>query len=145
MGELWFRFMLAALATWRLAMLLAHDDGPWDATLRLRRALGDGQFGRMLDCFRCVSLWVSAPLAFAVGRSPLEWLLAWLALSGAACLLERLGGPPLSIEQWDNEGDANELLRTETGGLGEGGPGEAGAAAARSRAHHHTGAPGVVR
>lgn len=140
MGELWFRFMLAALATWRLATLLAHDDGPWDAMLRLRRAAGDGQFGRMLDCFRCVSLWVAAPLAFAVGRSPLEWLLAWLALSGAACLLERLGGAPLAIEQWSNEGDADELLRTETRD-----PGEAGAGAARSRAHHDTGAPGIVR
>lgn len=140
MGELWFRLMLAALATWRLATLLAHDDGPWDATLRLRRALGDGQFGRMLDCFRCVSLWVAVPLAFAVGRSPLEWLLAWLALSGAACLLERLGGPPLAIAQWDKEGDANELLRTETGDLGE-----AGAGAPGSRAQHDTGAPGVVR
>lgn len=140
MDELWFRLILAMLATWRLATLLAHDDGPWDATLRLRRALGDGQFGRMLDCFRCVSLWVAAPLAFAVGRSPLEWLLAWLALSGAACLLERLGNPPLAITPWDQEGDADELLRTETGGLGE-----AGAGAARSHVRHGAGAPGVVR
>lgn len=139
MGEPWFHLMLAALATWRIATLLAHDDGPWDATLRLRRALGDGQFGRMLDCFRCVSLWVAAPLAFAVGRSPLEWLLAWLALSGAACLLERLGGPPLTITQWEKEGDADELLRTETGS-----PGEAGAAAARSRAKPGAGASGVI-
>lgn len=140
MGESWFRFTLAALATWRLAALLAHDDGPWDATLRLRRALGDGQFGRMLDCFRCVSLWVAAPLAFAVGRSPLEWLLAWLALSGAACLLDRLGRPPLAITHWDQEGDADELLRTETGSNGE-----AGAGPARRRARPDTGAPGVVR
>lgn len=140
MGELWFRLILATLATWRLTTLLAHDDGPWDATLRLRRALGDGQFGRMLDCFRCVSLGVAAPLAFAVGRSPLEWLLAWLALSGAACLLERLGNPPLAITQWDEEGDAHELLRTETGGLGE-----AGVGVARSHARNGAGAPGGVR
>ena len=38
MDDPWLRFTLAALATWRLATLLAHDDGPWDAMLRLRRA-----------------------------------------------------------------------------------------------------------
>lgn len=132
--------VLAALATWRVAHLLAHEDGPWDVALRLRMKLGDSQWGRLLDCFHCVSLWVAAPLALVVAPSPLQWLLAWLALSGAACLLERLGNPPLSIEQWNNEGDANELLRTETGG-----PGEADTGAARSHAHHDTGAPGVVR
>jgi len=28
-----------------------------------------------------------------------EWPLLWLALSGAACLLERAGNPPLTIQQ----------------------------------------------
>lgn len=132
--------VLAALATWRVAHLLAHEDGPWDVALRLRMKLGDSQWGRLLDCFHCVSLWVAAPLALVVAPSPLQWLLAWLALSGAACLLERLGGPPLSIEPWDNkEGDANELLRTETRGLDE-----AGAGATRRRARHDADAPGAI-
>ena len=65
MDAAWFHLALAALATWRLATLLVHDDGPWDVMWRLRRGLGHGQVGRMLDCFHCVSLWVAAPLAFA--------------------------------------------------------------------------------
>lgn len=119
----WFHAVLGALATWRLAHLLAHEDGPWDAVLRLRVAAGQGMWGQMLDCFYCLSLWVAAPVALAVARDPLEWLLAWLGLSGAACLLERLGpaAPPSVLpvlELPDLEGDHDELLRTETRGTG---------------------------
>lgn len=115
----WFPAVLGALATWRLAHLLALEDGPWDAVLRLRQAAGNGIWGQMLDCFYCLSLWVAAPVALAVARNPLEWLLAWLGLSGAACLLERLGpaAPPPLLEL--PEGDPNELLRTETRGAGD--------------------------
>ena len=112
----WFGFVLGAFATWRVAHLLAAEDGPWDAVLRLRVALGNGLWGRLLDCFHCVSLWVAAPIALAVARSPVEWLLAWLGLSGAACLLERLGRTPTAIIH-PVEGDQDGLLRTETRGV----------------------------
>lgn len=115
----WFAFVLGALATWRVAHLLAHEDGPWDAVFRLRLALGDGPWGRVLDCFHCLSLWVAAPLALAVARSPLDWLLAWLALSGAACLLERLGGPSAPLHSGPAlPGEDDVLLRTEAPGAG---------------------------
>lgn len=42
-----------------------------------------------MDCFKCLSLWISAPAALFVTRTPLTWLFVWLALSGAACLLQR--------------------------------------------------------
>lgn len=112
----WFVFVLCALATWRVSHLLAHEDGPWDAVVRLRVALGNGPWGRLLDCFYCLSLWVAAPLALAVARGPLEWLLAWLGLSGAACLLERASAPPSANLQ----GEDDVLLRTETPGAGVG-------------------------
>ncbi len=112
----WFAFVLGVFATWRVAHLLAHEDGPWDAVLRLRVALGNGLWGRLLDCFHCVSLWVAAPVALAVARDPVEWLLAWLGLSGAACLLQRLGPTPAAIIQ-PAEGDEDGLLRTETRGV----------------------------
>ncbi|BDT66570.1 hypothetical protein os1_07330 [Comamonadaceae bacterium OS-1] len=122
----WFHAVLGALATWRLAHLLAREDGPWDAVLRLRMAAGQGVWGQMLDCFYCLSLWVAAPVALAVARDPVEWVLAWLGLSGAACLLERLGpaAPPPVLELTHLEGDHDELLRTETRGAGDGPPAE---------------------
>ena len=115
MNAPWFAFVLGVLATWRVAHLLAHEDGPWDAVLRLRVVLGNSIWGRLLDCFHCVSLWVAAPIALGVARGPVEWLLAWLGLSGAACLIERVARAPAAIIQ-RIDGDDDGLLRTETRG-----------------------------
>jgi len=88
------RFALAALAAWRLSHLLAFEDGPGDAVAVVRERAGDGVLARLLDCFYCVSVWTAAPLAPAVTRRRRELPLAWLALSGAACLLERATARP---------------------------------------------------
>ncbi|EHR69446.1 hypothetical protein BurJ1DRAFT_0564 [Burkholderiales bacterium JOSHI_001] len=82
-----WRWVLVALATWRLTHLLAEEDGPFDAVVRLRQWVGDGLLGRAMDCFHCLSLWLAAPLALYVSREPGPWLMAWLAASGAAGLL----------------------------------------------------------
>jgi hypothetical protein len=83
------RFLVGALATWRVTHLLVEEDGPADMVVRLRRRAGDGWMGLAMDCFYCLSIWTAAPVAAAVARSPREAPLTWLALSGAACLLER--------------------------------------------------------
>src|SRR5580693_2408131 len=92
------RFMLAVLATWRITHLLASEDGPADLIVRFRALLGQSLAGKLMDCFNCLSLWIAVPAAFYVSRSPLEWLFSWLALSGGACLLDRLGHEPVVIE-----------------------------------------------
>jgi Protein of unknown function (DUF1360) len=86
----WSRFALAALATWRVTHLLAREDGPAGAIVALRARAGSGRLGELMDCFYCASVWVAAPFGLTVARRPREVPLAWLALSGAACLLERL-------------------------------------------------------
>lgn len=91
------RLALAVLATWRVTHLLGREDGPGEILARLRARLGWGFWGRLMDCFYCLSMWVAAPLAFFVARRPAELLVAWLALSGAACLLERLGAAPVAF------------------------------------------------
>lgn len=83
------RFFVGALATWRLAHFLAAEDGPGDVIVRLRGRGGEGWVGSLMDCFYCLSVWTAAPVAAAVARRPREAPLIWLALSGAACLLER--------------------------------------------------------
>jgi hypothetical protein len=95
----WFAFLLAVLATWRLSHLLASEDGPGDVVFHLRKYLANSFFGRLMDCFGCVSLWVAAPLALFVTTRPLEIFVAWLALSGGAMLLEGLRPEPAIVQQ----------------------------------------------
>jgi hypothetical protein len=114
--EIWLRFVLVVLATWRVTHLLAREDGPADLLVRLRARLGSGFFGGLVDCFYCLSLWVAVPMAFLVGRRPLDCLLAWLALSGAACLLQRIVEQPVVIQPISetHEGSENDgMLRSE--------------------------------
>jgi hypothetical protein len=44
-----FQFGISVLATWRLCHLLAEEDGPWDIIFRIRKQLGQGFFGSLLD------------------------------------------------------------------------------------------------
>jgi hypothetical protein len=81
--------VLGGLATWRLTHLLCLEDGPWDLVVRLRRAVGNGFWGKLLDCFHCLSLWLAAPFAFFIGAIWLERIFLWLALSAFAILLEQ--------------------------------------------------------
>lgn len=80
----------AILATWRLTHLVAAEDGPWDVVARLRRRAGAGFWGRLMDCFYCLSLWIALPVAWLVGDDWRSRLIAWPALSGGAILLERV-------------------------------------------------------
>jgi hypothetical protein len=83
------RFVLAALATWRITHLLAEEDGPADVVVRARARIGAGWLGSLVDCFNCLSIWVAAPVSVALARRRGADPLVWLALSGAACLLEQ--------------------------------------------------------
>ena len=99
--------------------LLANEDGPLDLIALFRARLGSGLFGKLMDCFHCLSFWVATPMAFFVGGKPLDLLLTWLALSGAACLLERIGQEPVVIQPIPQitEGDTNNgMLWSETNG-----------------------------
>ena len=109
--ELPARFLLAVLATWRVTHLLANEDGPADIIFKLRRRLGDGFIGSLMDCFNCMSIWVAAPLALFVSANPLNWFVSWLALSGGACLLERLGGGSAGAHEKQPKEGNDDVLR----------------------------------
>lgn len=95
----WVRFVMAVLATWRVSHLVVSEDGPWDILTRLRRRLGHSFVGRLMDCFGCVSIWVAALMSLFVFRPSQEGLVCWLALSGAAFLLERMQPEPVVLER----------------------------------------------
>jgi hypothetical protein len=130
--NLGMRLVVAMLATWRVTHLLANEDGPADIIVRLRAFLGHSVAGKLMDCFNCLSLWIAAPFALFVTRRPLHWLIGWLALSGGACLLQRLGderenAPPdtSSVEDYENVlrpqaiGDANDAGSQSLDGVSE--------------------------
>ncbi|HJR12195.1 MAG TPA: DUF1360 domain-containing protein [Rhodanobacteraceae bacterium] len=94
----WFAFALAALGTWRVTHLLAEEDGPADLILKLRSKFGTSVLGTLMDCFQCLSLWIAIPFTFIVTGPALAWIPVWLAVSGAACLLERLGSERTALQ-----------------------------------------------
>jgi hypothetical protein len=83
---------MAVLATWRVTHLLAEEDGPAEIVVRLRERAGSGPLGSLMDCFYCLSVWVAAPFSVGLVRPRRASPLTWLALSGAACLLEQATG-----------------------------------------------------
>jgi hypothetical protein len=129
----WIRFILAALATWRITHLLASEDGPADIVARLRARVANSVLSKFIDCFGCLSIWVAIPFAFAVTSATVDWILTWLALSGAAFLLERTGSEPLVVETLSDPlegGQSDGMLRSTTDG-----PDKAAPERAAPRAH----------
>lgn len=109
-----FHFILAVFATWRVTHLLACEDGPASLIYRFRVLLGRSLAGELMDCFKCLSLWIAAPAAFFVSRHPVEWFFVWLALSGSACLLEIATAEPVVIQpiSQPTEGATHDVLRS---------------------------------
>lgn len=81
---------LGTLATWRLTLLLALEDGPFGVAARLRRFLEGSPLGQVIECSHCLSLWSAAMVAWPLARSPLHYLYLSLALSAGSILLESL-------------------------------------------------------
>ena len=85
--------LVVLLAVWRITHLLWGEDGPGDVFVRLRKLAGESLFGKLLDCFYCLSLWIALPFAWFAGRSWQERLVLWFGFSGGAILLERATAP----------------------------------------------------
>jgi hypothetical protein len=103
-----YRLLIAVLCTWRLTHLLQAEDGPFDVSIRIRRAAGDGLFGHLLDCFYCLSIWIALPITWLIHQGIVDLALSWPALSGGAILLERAtarpdppGVPPAEFKEDD--------------------------------------------
>jgi hypothetical protein len=107
-------FVLGVLTVWRITYFFQAEDGPWDVVIRVRRFVGEGFWGKLLDCF----YWIAAPIAYLVGQSWLERALLWPSFSAAAILLERITNPaprvaPAPFAEDTGEEQDNGMLRTE--------------------------------
>jgi hypothetical protein len=85
--------LIGVLATYRVARMLAYEDGPWDLFLRWRSWIADrydvdSWIARGFNCPLCLSFWIG--MAIALIMSPATWsafVLSWLAYSGGASWL----------------------------------------------------------
>lgn len=100
---------LGVLAVWRLTHLFNAEDGPANLLVRFRHSVGVGFWGGLLDCFYCLSLWMSIPFALWIGEGWRERFFLWLALSAGAIILERLHTPAALYHE--DEENNNVLLR----------------------------------
>lgn len=94
---------VAALATYRLALLLGVERGPFGLLLALRRVLGprDGvpmerwtqalrsELVAGLECVWCSSLWLAGPMLLLTHAAPL--VAAIMAVSAAAIVIDGIG------------------------------------------------------
>lgn len=98
------RFLMYALALYRLTALVVHDEGPGDIFLRLRDSLGaynygaDGRpetwHGRLISCPYCVGVYLGS-LGFVLlllNLEPVNWFMAWWAMLGLMAWLEGSSG-----------------------------------------------------
>jgi hypothetical protein len=111
--SLWFRLTMAILASWRVAHLIAHEDGPFDVVVRIRARAGSSVFGDLMDCPYCLSLWMAIPFAFSLAHGALALCAATLAISGGASLLERFAEHDAAAPRLPGV-DSHVLLRSET-------------------------------
>lgn len=96
--------IVSILATFRVSHLVVREDGPFSMFRRLRAGLRRRGWHGPLDCLYCTSVWVALPFAYYAyrnlsgGGSMVDALPLWLAISGGACLLDRLGQSPIVME-----------------------------------------------
>lgn len=92
--------LIVWLAVWRITHLLWGEDGPGDIFVRLRKLARQSFFGRLLDCFYCLSLWVAIPFAWWLGTAWPERLVLCFAISGGSILLERITAEKAPVALW---------------------------------------------
>lgn len=81
----WLAFVLAVLATYRVAHMIAREDGPFDVFSSMREIVGqESWFGRGLHCVLCISFWLALPAALVAG---LPIVMGWLGVAGGVMVL----------------------------------------------------------
>lgn len=85
-----YLFLISVLSVWRVTHLIQAEDGPFDVIYKLRKFLGRGFLGSLMDCFFCLSIWVALPIGIYFGSDWIEKILLTLSFSAAAIFLEQI-------------------------------------------------------
>lgn len=84
------KYFIIVIVVWRLTHLISAEDGPFDLIIKLRKVLGNSFFGKLMDCFYCLSIWFGLAGAWYAGDNLKEIIMLTLYYSGATLLLEKL-------------------------------------------------------
>jgi hypothetical protein len=83
------KYLILVIVVWRITHLLSMEDGPFDLVFKTRKRLGNSFFGKLMDCFYCLSIWIGLLAAFYAGKTAIDIILLCLYYSGASILLEK--------------------------------------------------------
>lgn len=92
---------LAVFAVFRVAELIAIDEGPGDVLLKFRVWAGaytlgeDGRpssVGRLVSCPYCIGIYLAFIAALVVAPHDWRLILYWLGIAGAQAFLQTVGG-----------------------------------------------------
>ena len=84
------KYGILVVVVWRLTHLISAEDGPFDLIIKLRKIIGSGFLGKLMDCFYCLSIWVGLGVAIYAGHGWEEIIILALYYSGTSILLEKI-------------------------------------------------------
>ncbi len=84
------KYIILVVVVWRLTHLISSEDGPFDLIIKIRKLFGNSFFGKLMDCFYCLSIWIGLGAAIYTGDNIKEIILLTLYYSGASLLLEKI-------------------------------------------------------
>jgi hypothetical protein len=84
------QYLLLVVVVWRITHLLSAEDGPFDLVFKCRKWLGNSFFGKLMDCFYCLSIWIGLLAALYAGETAMQVFLFCFYYSGTSILLEKL-------------------------------------------------------
>lgn len=84
------KYLILVVGVWRLTHLISAEDGPFDLIIKLRKLLGNSFFGKLMDCFYCLTIWIGLLSAWYAGNNLEEMIVLTLYYSGASIILEKL-------------------------------------------------------
>lgn len=83
-------FLLAVLASWRIARMIIEDNGPFNIFGRFRDKIGveglptPGSLADLMGCYYCLSMYTSIPFAAWLSNDIPSFFVYWLAVSAGA-------------------------------------------------------------
>lgn len=85
----WLWLVISVLAVWRLTSLICFDSGPFDLMSKVRLVLYRLKLGKLIECFHCTALWISALVTVVVYEVSIATVFLAIAAAGGASIIER--------------------------------------------------------